>query len=218
MDAAIRAVESPLHTDAVCAWCDRSLCSHRVDELRGASKLATTYSHRADGPAMGMIESIQSNQPPQLAELQSWLTKNLTVDTTGLRLVPTSEPARWIVQNTDRSLQYALVRQSEEASRWTLHQWDHWYDYPGSYWTKPRPGVDAGEPSRLKYAFQLTIGHHGIFSLTPIWCLVPFGLLCWLNREQSSAIRLLAASIRWSRWFASPSIFRVRSSIATTAA
>ncbi len=153
------------------------------------------YSHRADGPALGMIESTQSNQPPQLAELQSWLTKNLTVDTTGLRLVQTSEPARWIVQNTDRSLQYALVRQSEDASRWTLHQWDHWYDYPGSYWTKPRPGVDAGEPSRLKYAFQLTLGHHGIFSLTPIWCLIPFGLICWLNREQSSAIRLLAASI-----------------------
>lgn len=48
-----------------------------------------------------------------------------------------------------------------------------WYDYPGSYWTAAtRPGTDRGEPSRWVYALHLLVGHHGIFSLTPIWLMV----------------------------------------------
>ena len=52
-----------------------------------------------------------------------------------------------------------------------------WYDYPGSYWSQDKlPGVDAGEPSRAKYAFHSIVGHHGILSLTPIWMLTIVGL------------------------------------------
>lgn len=62
---------------------------------------------------------------------------------------------------------------------------DNWYAYPGSYWTGERTGVDAGEPSKLKYGMHCLIGHHGIFSLTPIWCLSALGvfLLPRGNRE-----------------------------------
>jgi hypothetical protein len=63
---------------------------------------------------------------------------------------------------------------------------DNWYDYSlalsngkqlTSYWRDPK-GVDRGEPSALRYAWHATFGHHGIFSLTPAWLLLPWGL--WL--------------------------------------
>ncbi len=61
---------------------------------------------------------------------------------------------------------------------------ENWYDYsielPGgkrltSYWRDPK-GVDRGEPSAPRYAFHALVGHHGIFSLTPAWLLLPWGL------------------------------------------
>jgi hypothetical protein len=69
---------------------------------------------------------------------------------------------------------------------------DNWYDYEFSrtdgriaqgYWRNPQ-GIDAGEASIGKYAFNLLIGHHGIFSLTPVWLLaIPGVFLLWLGAE-----------------------------------
>jgi hypothetical protein len=71
-----------------------------------------------------------------------------------------------------------------------------WYDYPGSHWSSLRleaadrpdrddlEGVDAGEPSVVKYALHSLIGHHGIFSLTPIWLLVPIGIVLLARRRR----------------------------------
>lgn len=61
---------------------------------------------------------------------------------------------------------------------------DNWYDYSytrgdrelDSYWRNP-VGVDRGETSPWVYALHATIGHHGIFSLTPIWVLSVVGLV-----------------------------------------
>ncbi|MDA0970132.1 MAG: hypothetical protein O3A60_06820, partial [Planctomycetota bacterium] len=61
---------------------------------------------------------------------------------------------------------------------------ESWYDYrfelPNgrvieSYWRSPS-GVDKGEPSLPRYTWHSLLGHHGIFSLTPAWLLVPCGL------------------------------------------
>lgn len=40
------------------------------------------------------------------------------------------------------------------------------YDYPGSYWRKPR-GIDALDEPKPVYAFHVLFGHHGLFSMTP---------------------------------------------------
>jgi hypothetical protein len=65
-----------------------------------------------------------------------------------------------------------------------------WYDYEftlpdgrviESYWRSPA-GVDRGEPSVLRYAGHALLGHHGIFSLTPAWMLVPWGLWIAIRR------------------------------------
>jgi len=74
---------------------------------------------------------------------------------------------------------------------------DNWYEYSyetsngkvvKSYWQDPK-GLDVGEPSRAKYAFHVLIGHHGIFSLTPIWLFAMAGAVLML-RSKERAIQL----------------------------
>jgi hypothetical protein len=63
-----------------------------------------------------------------------------------------------------------------------------WYRYEGSYWKilqdMPKPGIDAADrfESKPVYTFHLLLGHHGLFSLTPIFLLALAGLfLPWRN-------------------------------------
>lgn len=53
-----------------------------------------------------------------------------------------------------------------------------WYEYEGSHWRKPfegqtRTGIDWArlQESRGTYVFHMLLGHHGLFSLTPLWLL-----------------------------------------------
>jgi hypothetical protein len=85
-----------------------------------------------------------------------------------------------------------LVAAAFFATNWIAHgslnpPYGHpdWYKYPGSHWNNPT-GIDRGEPSKLTYAFHALVGHHGVFSLTPIWCLSIVGMLMWLfSRDRS---------------------------------
>jgi hypothetical protein len=78
-----------------------------------------------------------------------------------------------------------------------------WYEYEGSHWRKPFPGqtrtgIDFArlQESRGTYVLHLLIGHHGLFSLTPLWLLaiVPMvgGLWHlkknWQNARQPEAV------------------------------
>ena len=58
---------------------------------------------------------------------------------------------------------------------------DNWYAYPGSYWNA-KQGIDVGEKSAGVYALHVLVGHHGVFSLTPIWLLFVLGAGIWLVR------------------------------------
>ncbi len=79
---------------------------------------------------------------------------------------------------------------------------ENWYDYTyerngkvyESYW-RNRVGIDRGEPSRLMYAVHVLIGHHGIFSLTPVWILAFIGMGVWIAGADDRRLRVLAASI-----------------------
>jgi len=78
---------------------------------------------------------------------------------------------------------------------------DNWYHYTytkngkerESYW-QHRQGIDRGEPSRTTYALHALVGHHGIFSLTPLWLLSVWGGWIWL-RHGPLTQRQLAAGI-----------------------
>jgi len=49
------------------------------------------------------------------------------------------------------------------------------YKFDGSYWSNPT-GIDALSENKLLYLFNLLIGHHGVFSLTPIFILAMVGI------------------------------------------
>jgi hypothetical protein len=68
-----------------------------------------------------------------------------------------------------------------------------WYQYAGSHWkpdpTKPPQGIDwAGQKeTKAQYAFHLLIGHHGVFSLTPVFLLALVGIAIGLAQRRSPA-------------------------------
>lgn len=81
---------------------------------------------------------------------------------------------------------------------------DNWYDYEyrdaqgrlrESYWrAENKVELDRGEPSVAVYAFHVLVGHHGIFSLTPIWLFSVAGAGMWL-RAGPGKLRLFTACI-----------------------
>jgi hypothetical protein len=61
-----------------------------------------------------------------------------------------------------------------------------WYEYEGSHWAKlrqtPRPeGIDFIDEPKPVYAFHYLVGHHGLFSLTPVWLIALFGMVLRLS-------------------------------------
>jgi hypothetical protein len=75
---------------------------------------------------------------------------------------------------------------------WALGSWwpvysefgGPWYQFDGSHWQpdphKKKLGIDWAREyeSRATYALHFLVGHHGLFSLTPIWLLSLFSALC----------------------------------------
>ncbi|QGJ72083.1 Hypothetical protein PBC10988_37980 [Planctomycetales bacterium 10988] len=69
---------------------------------------------------------------------------------------------------------------------------DDWYSYTyekngrthESYWDN-RVGIDRGEESPAMYAFHVILGHHGIFSLTPVWVLSFLGMFIFPFLKQT---------------------------------
>ena len=86
--------------------------------------------------------------------------------------------------------------------RSSVNKADNWYDYTferngrpvESYWNNPQ-GFDRGEPSQSRYALHVLVGHHGIFSLTPIWLLSFVGIGVWLFHRIDPRMRWMAAAI-----------------------
>ncbi|MFM8986172.1 MAG: hypothetical protein ACKONH_08970, partial [Planctomycetia bacterium] len=68
-----------------------------------------------------------------------------------------------------------------------------------SYWkpTVAKSDVDRGEASPPAYAFHVLVGHHGIFSLTPVWLLSLAGLALLVARRDPAGPpeRAVAAAI-----------------------
>lgn len=68
-----------------------------------------------------------------------------------------------------------------------------WYTYEGSHWRlepgQVKRGIDWAwqKETKADYAFHLLAGHHGVFSLTPIFTLTVLGLLIGLLGNGKSA-------------------------------
>jgi hypothetical protein len=81
-----------------------------------------------------------------------------------------------------------------------------WYEFAGSYWKidpgQVKHGIDWAyqTESMAQYAFHVFLGHHGIFSLTPIFLLAAVGMIVAatkhrrtnLSFDEPAAHRMLA--------------------------
>lgn len=79
-----------------------------------------------------------------------------------------------------------------------------WYNFEGSHWAKrgtpAGKGIDFNDEPTTVYAFHLLLGHHGWFSLTPVFLLAFGGLLGLGIRSAADVRKLLAGSRSGSPW------------------
>ncbi|MBM4004892.1 MAG: hypothetical protein FJ295_16655 [Planctomycetes bacterium] len=137
------------------------------------------YAHRGDGARLLEVESRfeQLESGPAPAAMVQALNDG------GLKVSPRTvvcpiDDQRWTLWDEATQSRYAL--RAAESGRTAVHVWDDWYRYEGTYWVPERlAGVDRGEPYWPRYLFHVLIGHHGVFSLTPLWLLVPAGSWLW---------------------------------------
>ncbi len=162
--------------------------------------LVPPYAHRRDGEELGRLED-RVRDDLREGELSSEDLRDSLLAIVGK---PAGDRAvcfrastgRWSIELPSSGQRFAIVDDGETGL--SVRSWGNWYDYPGSYWMSAKSGVDRGEPSRSVYAFHTLIGHHGIFSLTPIWFVALFGGLVMLRRgggEQQIAICILILTV-----------------------
>ncbi len=153
------------------------------------------YAHRSDGP---VIAGIEAGDPESFAtilnngtlpdELAAAIQKEIEI------LSPIIEPGawptipdnveRWVVRDRSSTNQVAITR-GTGTNDFEIHEWKNRYDFPGSYWTSDKKSnVDLGQQSLSLYAFHCLFGHHGIFSLTPLWILSFAGMFALLFNER----------------------------------
>ena len=151
------------------------------------------YAHRGTGDLIFELES----QPEELlpAVLRDELRKqDLIGEDDEIVIEQSLEQGRWPVKCNGQVYAVFHPDSSPVAGKWAVTHWDDWYDYPNTHWTPARlNGVDKGESSRAVYFLHMTIGHHGIFSLSPIWLLVPLGFVMGV-RHVSKGYRLMTVA------------------------
>lgn len=65
-----------------------------------------------------------------------------------------------------------------------------WYEYPGSHWYDPegkKEGIDFANDPMSVYALHFLVGHHGVFSLTPVWLAAVAGMIAIALRGRARA-------------------------------
>ncbi|MGO8750177.1 MAG: hypothetical protein ACLQNE_29880 [Thermoguttaceae bacterium] len=96
----------------------------------------------------------------------------------------------WIAHQSLRP-PYMHRSKTDVADNWYVYTYQHNGRQLHSYWEDP-VGVDRGEPSAAAYALHLTVGHHGIISLTPLWIFSAAGVFLWLFQRDDRRLRELA--------------------------
>ncbi len=147
------------------------------------------YAHRSDGAVVATVEGDFVKQlddgilPAEIRDqAKPYAELQLPKVETGSWPGTPDDLQRWVVRDQVSARQFAVVR--SEPSKFEIRQWDNWYDYLGSYWlsknNEAKSEVDRGQESVELYTFHVLFGHHGIFSLTPIWLLSLAGMIALL--------------------------------------
>ncbi len=156
------------------------------------------YAHRSDGAVIASVSGDfaerldQGLLPTELLDSISTQRTRVGVEidaaatiTKRTGAMSSSKSPQWVV-NEDRPGQLAIER-DERDGEFKVRLWDNWYEYPGSYWRSDnsrKSDVDKGESDQAKYLVHMTVGHHGVLSLTPIFLLSLLGVLplCFQSR------------------------------------
>ena len=99
----------------------------------------------------------------------------------------------WIAHESLRP-PYMHRSETDPSDNWYIYEYEHNGRNVASYWQN-RQGIDRGEESRGVYALHVLVGHHGVFSLTPVWLIAVAGLGIWLIRPDDRRLRELALLI-----------------------
>lgn len=79
-----------------------------------------------------------------------------------------------------------------------------WYNFEGSHWAKwgtpAGKGIDFNQEPTYIYAFHLLFGHHGWFSLTPVWLVALWGLIQQSRGTSSDLVRLWRRQVTGTGW------------------
>jgi hypothetical protein len=151
------------------------------------------YAHRGDGKVLEYLEQqdaallVSGVVPETLALFGGRIEKNDSLPSMS-NIVVEHHPTvgRWRIFDLQNQRRYAL---QQAGGLFEIRAWDNWYDYEvngrGSYWLPgAASGVDLGESSRLRYLMHITFGHHGIFSLTPVWLFSLLGIaVAWRDPD-----------------------------------
>jgi hypothetical protein len=118
------------------------------------------------------------------------------------------EQDRWVIEDRGNDRWY-ILRPDFAPPAYSyhglfVHEHDDWYDYEytratdgrviQSYWRTPA-GIDKGEPDLGKYTFHALVGHHGIFSLTPVWLFMIPGVVLLARQRSGYGYSALAVMI-----------------------
>jgi hypothetical protein len=81
-----------------------------------------------------------------------------------------------------------------------------WYRYEGSHWSKvgtpAAKGLDFNDEPTSVYAFHLLVGHHGWFSLTPVWLVALVGLVVMGIKSAPAVQKLVVGAAKGIGWTA----------------
>jgi hypothetical protein len=173
-----------------------------LSEIREADEATWLALQQQFGQAI-LEQGIAITQPYQLRaarraktlEFSAGRPKDATVNSAHERNASSSASSSVTPATAPERIRFAVV---PVADGWSIHRWNDWYDYPKSYWLpENKRGVDLGEPSSARYAFHVLVGHHGIFSLTPVWIFSLFGAASLLMRRPVPAAWREQPSVWW---------------------
>ncbi len=142
------------------------------------------YAHRHDGAIVARLPATMSanlDREHLSDTLRATLNKASIILSAQAMVIRDIPGSRWEIWDRVGHKRFALAGGGPSIE---VRLWDNWYDYAGSYWRK-RQGVDRGEASRGRYAWHVLLGHHGVFSLTPIWLIAVIGCVMLARRHQA---------------------------------
>ena len=96
---------------------------------------------------------------------------------------------------------YRTTGQDWKQGNWYVYDYQVGSRVIASYWKNDanslqnRSRIDRGEVNRKTYILHSLIGHHGLFSLTPMWLLSMAGVMAMLVRRVTPSLRALGLVI-----------------------